>query len=724
MAINVTFGGATIFKPSSVSRETIELGGGFQIGPAGLVAVIGEADAGRPGASETNIRDNRFSGDQIVQIRDKYRSGPIVDSANFLFAPAADGAIPSGTNTLWIYKTNASTRASVTLANSYGSLESVEYGVGGNRLTYTCTLVSESAPSAEGAVFDETALAGALLTIRLNGDSATDNTFTAPAVASNAALVTAVADGANWSAGVPSGFSVTVGGADTASTLTIAMDADANAHQSGHGRCMELAGAPASYGLTAGIVSAALEPSVTIKLDQKRDNIQEEEELGGAVVLEIGNSSAGSSAAVSITDKNIELKEDGSTAHTLIKSSFATIRQVAEEINLKSGWSASVSDSVYNQLSPAKLDEVTDVGAWSPAGEKPARLKRDASDVAEFFELSLLASITNQSDTGLPDAESETSFAGGSKGASSTADVVDALDKFTKFHVNFIVPLFSRDATSDISDGLTDDASTYTIDGIHQAVKTHISLMKSTKKKSERQGFLSLKDTYVNCKSKAGDLGDERLQLMIQDVRQIDAAGNIKWFQPWAFSAILAGARSGAPIGEPMTYKFMNVSGLRQTAQSMSTPEENIVVDFDPDLQADDAIQAGITFMEEAQNGGFRVVVDNTTYGVDDNFLRNRANVRYAADIVLFNYRQGLERFIGRKNTVSVADIAAAASSILAGFLNQGITVSTEDAPQGFKQLTVQLDGNIIRTSVTIKIVEGIDFVLSDINIQRASAQA
>ena len=231
-----------------------------------------------------------------------------------------------------------------------------------------------------------------------------------------------------------------------------------------------------------------------------------------------------------------------------------------------------------------------------------------------------------------------------------------------------------------------------------------------------------MKDTYANCKIQAGVLADAREQLMIQDIRQTNAQGSIMWFQPYALACLMAGARGGAPIGEPLTFKFLNTAGIRQTAQPMTTPDASIVIDFDPDLQTDDAIQAGITFLEAPQTGGFRVVVDNTTYGVDNNCVYNRANVLYAADIVAYNFRNGMESsFIGRKNTVSVADIAGVATSILGTFLGQGITVSTSDAPQGFKNLVVKLTGNTINIGVTIKLVEGIDFILSNITIQSAS---
>jgi hypothetical protein len=727
MAINVTFNGATIYKPGAYSKTNIDLGGGFAVGPAGLIAVLGEADAGAPGAQELNIADNRFGADQLVQIRNKYRSGPIADSAAFLFAPASDAAIPSGAQTVWYYKTNNSTQASLALANSYGTVKALEYGIGGNRMTFTSTLVGETAPTTTGAATDFTAITGGeTFTVTVQGDSATTNIFTATAAAITVALMQTDLDNtANWSLGVvPAGMTFTAGGTDAAGTITAELDADATAHQNGYGRSFEISGS-AGLGLSDGLVTAAVEPSVTVLLDQKRDDLQESDAVGGNIVMTIGNDGTGGNTAASVTvdADNIILLEDAAPAHTLPKSSYTTVKQLADDITLKTGWTAAVADSAFNQLSPDALDEVTALGAWTVAAEEPARLKSDADDVDFFFTNSSLGAIDDQSATGLPDALAETSLAGGARGVTTPADIITALDKFTKFHVNSIVPLFSRDATADIADGLTDAGSTYTIDGIHQAVKTHISLMKTTKRRSERQGYLSYKSSFVDAKTKAGDLADGRLQLFIQDVRQTNAQGTIQFFQPWVGSCMMAGARGGAPVGEPLTFKFMNASGIRHTAQPMSTAEEDIVVDFDPDLQTDEAIQAGISFMEAPQTGGFRVVVDNTTYGVDDNFVFNRANVLYAADIVAFNLRVQLEnRFVGKKNTVSVADVISAAQAALDAFLSAGITVSTPDAPSGYKNLTARIEGNTIFVDVVVKLVEGIDFVLSEITVQRATS--
>jgi hypothetical protein len=119
------------------------------------------------------------------------------------------------------------------------------------------------------------------------------------------------------------------------------------------------------------------------------------------------------------------------------------------------------------------------------------------------------------------------------------------------------------------------------------------------------------------------------------------------------------------------------------------------------------------------------MVVDNTTYGKDANWVYNRGNVLYAADVLAFDLRTQLENiYVGTKNTVSAAEVKSTVESILATYLAQGITVSTADAKNGFKQLVVQINGNVINISVVVKLVEGIDFVLADITLQRAQQSA
>ena len=395
-------------------------------------------------------------------------------------------------------------------------------------------------------------------------------------------------------------------------------------------------------------------------------------------------------------------------------------------MNLTADWQLSLGSTLYNSLSPEALDEVV-VGAKveDASTQKAACIKKDANEVAQLMELSSIVDIASQSSTGLMDASSEAALAGGTLGATTTADITSALSRFEEIRVNSVVPLFSRDATADIADNLTDGGSTYTILGIHQSVKTHCSLMSTTKNRSERQGYLSLKDTFNNCLDRAALLADARLQLCIQDTRNVDSIGNIKWFQPWSQSAMVAGARAGSPVGTPLTFKFFNSTGIRQTAQSMSTAEEDINPGFNPNSQAQQGIVGGITFMEAPQSGGIRCVVDNTTYQKDGNWVLNRGNVLYAADVLAFDFRNQLENiFIGQKNNIQASEIKSVAASVLDTFLAQGITVATSEAPNGYKKLDVAIKGNVVTINAIVVLVEGIDFILNDITITRVQSEA
>jgi len=720
MAINVSFNGATLLKPGAYSKTNIDLSGGFALGPVGLIAIFGESTRGRSGAEEVDVSKNVFRANQITDVRNKYGSGPLVDAMNFLFAPASDGAIPGGAQAVYVYKTNSSLRASLALDNAYGTIRSLEYGIGGNTITYKASATSEVAPSiASSAAFDESAVAAGTLIIRQNG-AASVSQAVAGGYVSNAAFAAAVA---GWS--VP-GVTFVVGGITGASTLSISMAADPLANQNGFGRSMELSGTSlASMSIAAGLVSSSVEAAMTVTIKQTRDLLQEQDTLGGNIVLKAGYDGVSSSASVEVSATQVILTA-GAAIATFEKSAYSTLLQLVNAMNLTAGWKIALGSTLYNSLPCSVLDEVTVSAKSSDAALiKPARIKKDSQEVADMMANSSIVDITSQSSVGLMDAALEVALSSGALGATSTAAMTAALSAFEQIRVNSVVPLFSRDSSADILDSLTDATSSYTIAGIHQAVKTHCQLMSTTKNRSERQGYISLKASFASSLDTAALLADARMQLSIQDTKNNDSQGALKWFQPWSSSCLLAGARAGSPVGTPLTFKYMNCSGIRHTAQAMSTPEEDIVIDFNPNAQYEQAISGGLTFMENPQSGGIRIVVDNTTYQKDSNWVYNRGNVLYAADVLAFDFRNQLENiFVGQKNNIQASEVKSVAASILATFLAQGITVSTPEAKNGYKKLDVTISGNVINITAIVVLVEGIDFILSDITITRVQSAA
>jgi hypothetical protein len=717
MAINVSFNGATIYKPGAYSKINIDLSGGFALGPVGLIAIFGEATRGRPGSEETDVARNVFTANQIGEVREKYGTGPVVDAMNFLFSPATDGAIPGGAQAVYVYKTNSSTRADIDLANSYGTVRSLEFGIGGNTITYEASETEEVAPVVAGsAIGVGAANAGATFDIAVDGVVETI-TLAAGTYADTDAVIVAL--------GAIAGVTVS----NDAEAIVLTANADANAAQNGYGRSIELietnAGDLALLGHVVGSTKSSVESAMTITVNQTRDLLVEQETVGGNIVLEGGYDGVETTASVQISATQVILTA-GATVINFDKSAYSTLLQLVNAMNLTADWSFQLTATLYNSLPASVLDQVT-VGAKSSdaATIKPVRIKKDAQEVAELFVDSSIVDLVDQVSAGLMSAEAEVALAGGTLGGTSTAAITEALATFEEIRVNSVIPLFSRDASADILDSLTDATSAYSILGIHQAVKTHCNLMSTTKNRSERQGYLSFKDTWDASLDRASLLADQRLQMCIQDTRNIDSQGAIKWFQPWSQSCLVAGARAGSPVGTPMTFKFFNCTGIRHTEQGMSTPEADIQVDFNPNAQYEQAIQGGVTFFEAPQSGGIRCVVDNTTYQKDGNWVYNRGNVMYAADVLAFDFRNQLENiYVGQKNTIRASEVKSVAASILDTFLAQGITVATDEAPNGYKTLDVQINGNVIRINAIVVLVEGIDFILNDITITRVESEA
>jgi hypothetical protein len=746
MAINVSINGATIWKGGSYSTYTVDTGGIFNLGPTGIVAILGEASTGKPGANE-DIVNNWYTPEQMPAIRAKYTSGPIVDACSFLFAPANDAAIPGGAQAVYIYKTNASTRASLVLDNSYGTVYSKKYGTSGNYISYKNTNVEETSARVRTATagtpdtFDVTVTtiaSGSTFTVHIDGSGT--YTWTADATYSTAvALLAGLNLGTNWGPSSPFTLPFVVEFApnhvgDTACAIQIRMKDETDTpavytNRLDHSRTIELADGVttplAKMKLAPGFYTPSVEASSLIVLKDIQTTYTETDSVGGNIVLEIGyKDTAAASATVQVTATEVILKVGGSAVATFIKTAFPTLQVLVNAINMVStNWNAAVSNPAYTNLSVSRLDTTGEIGCISSTN-RPARIRKNAYEVSAFFAPSSLCEISNIATTGLPDEEVETLLSGGVVGATPSAEIANGLEKLQEIDCNIVVPLFSRDATEDFADYLTDPSSTYTIDGINQAVKTHLSLMGTIKQRSERQAVCSYKATYADCKTASATMSDGKIQMTIQDIKQLDSSGTLKWFQPWALSCLVAGARCGSPIGTPLLFKYLNCSGIRQTGQGMLIDDSAIIEDFNPRTQYDDAIQAGIFFLERPQSGGFRVVCDNTTYGTDANWLWNRGNVIYAAFVLMKDFRRQIEDvYVGVKNTVSAAEVRSTCDSVLRTYLGQGITVATADAPGGYKNLAVRIEGNTIYIDVTVILVEGIEWIISGFTITRAISE-
>lgn len=425
---------------------------------------------------------------------------------------------------------------------------------------------------------------------------------------------------------------------------------------------------------------------------------------GSAAVLTIGGTLSNKTFVTTVT---------GDTPSNLSLSlKDYTVKQLAEYIDSLAGYTCTLNNTQLGALTPATdLDPVTAQDIMTaPVAEY--RLQKEIVDLINLNSRHVSAAI-NALGVSVPVALANALLSGGAKGASTTANFSTGLAKSLAVNYGVALPCVSRDAAADIADNLTDASSTYDVDAIHAALDSHLRLRGSVKNRKEAQGMVGRRDlTIASSYAAAQVLGSELIQMFVQDCLVQDVNGDLVWKQPHIMAALHAGMRLGSEIGEPLTHKFISANGVGHAVDPVDGMPDG---DFNPDIDFDQAIENGITFVEQAA-GGFRCVVDNTTYGKDQSFVFNRGSVVEAAQFIAKTLRETAELvFVGQK--VSNGTAASIKSVLRSKLLELNaaniITASDDGAPQGFKEDTfvVQVQGNTANVSVEVKPVQGLDFV-------------
>ena len=289
---------------------------------------------------------------------------------------------------------------------------------------------------------------------------------------------------------------------------------------------------------------------------------------------------------------------------------------------------------------------------------------------------------------------------GGTLGGSSNMSFQNGFDAMLSQPINTVVSLVSQNASKDITAGLTDPSSTYTIQAIQAQSDAHCRLASSVLNRSERLGIVSIQDTFANSGTDAQLISSEFTQMCNQGVSVLDYNGNITQFQPWMAAVTAAGMRAGSDIGGALTFKYAKVFGL-------------FTQDFNPLTDSEQAITYGLLFLQQVA-GGFRWVVDNTTYDKDSNFAYNRGNVMAAAQYVAKNWRSQVENImVGTKVSSTNAQSAVSISSqILGTFLNADILVGDAANNQlGYTSLTAVTNGSTTSLGAIITPVQANEFI-------------
>lgn len=680
----------------------------------GDIVIIGEA-AGGPDYTEEILKDNFFSATQLDRVKAKYISGPIVDAMAAITSPSNDTDIQGSAGRVYIVKTNGGSKASSMIAaasGDYGTIKDKNYGIDGNKYFYQITQIeSEVAPRIQSTDLDFSDASiydGLEFSIRKNGGVETSITLGVGTHANIAALA------AEIDALLPSNMSCAADG----DSIVISHDADADANEKGFGKSFEIIdstpGDLVVLGLSAGLIVSSQEPEIELSVKRQDTNTNESYAIKSEVALQIGYE--GTSASLSISSGVLTTTVVGGIGSNLSINleEMPTMSDLAAFISSQPGYSAS-SVANSNNLKPTRLDEVSAVGIASTGAVKPGRIKRAAYNFSLKISESSVVDFEFEASQGLPEETATAIYlAGGARGATTAADIVNAIPALEGIKVNFVLPLFSRDASEDIAEGLTDSGSTYTIDAVNFAVKSHVLAMSTVKMKRNRIAMLSKSASYADAKAHAQTLASFRAVVCFQKTSQVNSVGQVVEYLPWHTAAIATGMQS-AGFYKSLTNKFANVISYKDPSGFDSGNPGSV----------EDAIDSGLLFLQK-ETAGNKWVVDQTTYGFDTNFVYNSLQAVYMSDVLAIQLAESLERFAVGK---SLADLDAPGIEAFIGkkmdeYKKLKITGASDDAPLGYKNLKVNINGPIADVKLEAKLATAILFIPIQLELSQIQSSA
>jgi hypothetical protein len=694
----------------------------------GDIVIIGEAEGGADFSVES-LKDNFFTPTQLSRVKSKYLKGPIVDAMAALVSPSSDTNIAGSIGKVYIVKTNAGTKAEADVEASpsgvYGVFKDKNFGVDGNKYFFKITQVeSEVAPSITGtslAPFTAVNFDGLSFSVRKEGSAGVTIVLGTGTHASLADLASEI------NGLLPAGLSCSANVAST--SVIISADADAAANGAGHGKSFELidstAGDLAVLGLTEQLVVSSQEPEVQVTINRQDTNTNESFMVSADVAMTVGYE--GTSATLSISSGVLTTTVVGGSGSNLsiTLSEIPTVGDLAAFINSQVGYSATAVSASKN-LSPTKLDEVSAIGIAVTGMVEAGRIKKAMNNFKVKVAQSSVLDFEAAAAKGLPAEMTVAQYLGvnpldpsdltkkGKKGSTKSADIANCISSLEGIKVNFVIPLFSRNAEDDIADGLTDSASTYTIDAVNALIKSHVLAMSTPKMKRNRIAMLSKKASYADVKSASSSLSHYRVNMFFQTSSQVNSLGEVVEYQPWHAACIAAGMQS-AGFNKSLTNKFANVISFKDPSGFDSGNPGDV----------EDAIDAGLFFMQK-ETAGNKWVVDQTTYGFDTNFVYNSLQAVYMADVLAIQLSESLEKFaVGQSLAdISSAGIVAFISKKMEEFRKLKIIGASDDAPLGYKNVHVTINGPIAEVKLEAKLATAILFIPIELELSQIQSSA
>lgn len=749
------FGGKNIVVPGAYSVIDASQLQGTSVSSQGIVALLGTAEGGVP---LTVDKTYDLSGAQKAQ--SQYRSGDLRTAALFCFDPSLDEAVPGGAQSIVPVKVNPATQSIATLADSLTNpsvdLTSVDYGLftsqinitvaaGTNRgklITihfedviesfddvgglpafsalytpstggYTTALgkvtstafVVDATKTATGLVAQRTAniaAPGAVRYVSSNAGDTTQSVTVYGLTGTTPVSETKVLTGVTPVQGTQS-FSKVLGVVMSAAAVGTVLVTDSVIPST----LFSLAPATLTRGVVLLTNSPVADTTITVAIDVNAANDVAVFGLSttGAIIGDRFDMTAGTTPVTSADNfrtMSVLCLGDIAGARTITvaaravsaaTATFKTVQRLVDRLNVLAGFTATaLSVNAQTEL-VSTLDYSTAVSMLTTASF--------SDDLERFIEAINAGSqkMTAARHAGASLVPANTSapvyLSGGIEGVVTITQWQQALDLLKKRRVTQIVCL-SRDPA------------------VEALLRAHL-VLRAGALRSEANGYVALAtsggagETQTNIRTQIQQLATRHLSAVAQECQRFDPlTGVATWYPPYFLDAIAAGQQAGAPVGEPLTHKLINVLDIRNDA---SWSVEN---------DQDSLIRAGLMIAEKVDGLGIRWIRSITTYLQDDNLVFSEMSANAADNTAIFEFRRRLEEKVGKagvRGTVGV--LKSLALGVLEELVTDGILFSFKPST-----LVIEQIGDAFPVSVEWAPVTPINFILVTAHLFIARAAA
>lgn len=772
MASSIFFNGRVISVPGSYSEVDASGLESIGLGAAGIVAVLGTAEGGRPISDITEVKDlARFT--RPEKMRAAFRSGQLREVSGMLFEPAKDPDILAGAAQVVAVKCNPSTQSTGQLMKSgvpQIDLESSDFGA----FTEQINVEVQTGTSQGKKItirFEDQIETGdniggdALATLQYSGGTTGYNTATATVNAAGDITVTATRSGLGQSSLIDNPHAggaaqvVSANAADVGQTVnvfglvggvatkvTVTLNGTTPVAL-GSFDASKLLGVHITGATTLGIVTVETVAGgvdvFTVPAGQTTEGVivcdycyvnkaalsLALDAAGVHDVLVFGRNVASGALAEKVTTAGTTpVASVGSTYYfidflvvgevpvartlTVTVEAAKSLATVQSTLQKAADYFNAKSVVIAGPLTRGFIFDIT-TGRTTLQTSKldvlAATNIKDPATMSMTADLNALVEWINQNSVLITAAES-TGATGVPDNTASPLFLSGGVEGTALFsHYQAALNMLKRTRINSVVDLSGDPA-------VAAAVDAHCAYMGGIGR-SERDGFVGLLNgamTDVPNKTEVADqivdLNSRHMRAWAQAVERFNTAGERQEFLPPYGAAILAGMQAGSPVGTPLTHKFMNVLGLRQHST------------WNPTDDAEELINAGLVFAEEIEGVGRRVVRNVTTHLSSNNLAFIEGSVNQAVNFAVYEFRTGLEIAVGKRG---FSGTLSATRGVAVGKL--GLLVD-ENIITAYRSLDMELIVDVLDVSVEMAPVIPINFVRTTVHLvtlaQMAAAQA